>query len=132
MKRTRQALIEIAGAMAEGQIERLRDLRKMVVDFDLTRAASDSDASLFTALYLAKRLTADVWENLATDASFEFDEAQLNSFAVGFGGVLQDIMSEGTKNHLLVNSLGETAIQLYQYFAEISADPSRFQKGGQK
>ena len=55
------------------------------MDLDLPEEASKVDDALFLALYLGKRLTGDVWENLATDASFDFDEDQLKTFVISFG-----------------------------------------------
>ena len=100
------------------------------MDLDLTKIAPNVNTSLFTALYLSKMLTGDVWENLATDASFEFDEEKLTDFTMRFGNILQDTLAENTKNRSIVNRTGEILKWLYEYFANISQNPDLVHKGG--
>ncbi len=129
MEKMREELLEIAGRMANKEAEGLRDLRKKIVDRDLPEEASKVDDALFLALYLAKRLTGDVWENLATDASFDFDEDKLKPFTISLGEVLQTILSEDTGNQTIVNKLGDLTRCLYGYFYKISLDPGLARKG---
>lgn len=130
MKKMRLRITEIAKGMAAGETESLRELREFVVDLDLTKIAPNVNTSLFTALYLSKMLTGDVWENLATDASFEFDEEKLTDFTMRFGNILQDTLAENTKNRSIVNRTGEILKWLYEYFANISQNPDLVHKGG--
>lgn len=132
MKTTRQELLRIAQGMADRDIGCLRQLRTLVVDMDLTEEASICDSALFLALYLAKRLTGDVWENLATDASFDFNEEDLIPFITPLGEALQAILSENRKNDQIVEKLGELTQWLYAYFYAISQNPGRVQKGGSR
>ena len=129
MEKTHQTLLNIAKDMASGDIEGLRKLRTMVVDLDLTKEISD-DYHVFTVLYLSKKLTGDVWENLATDASFDFDEEQLKEFTIGFGSILLDMLTKNAKILLNMDKLSEPIKLLYTYFAKISADPNIVQRGG--
>lgn len=121
--------MDIAKRMSNSEIEALRDLRREIVDIDLPNEASDADNALFLALYLAKRLTGDVWENLATDASFDFDEDKLKPFTISLGEALQTILSEDTGNHTIVNKLGDLTRCLYGYFYKISHKPGLVKKG---
>jgi hypothetical protein len=124
MGKSREDLLDIVGRMANGDLEGLRDLRKEIVDLDLPDEASSADNALFLALYLAKRLTGDVWENLATDASFDFDEEKLKPFAISLGEAIKAILSAEAGNDKIVNKLGELARCLYGYFYKISYNPS--------
>ncbi len=116
MERIREEILEIAGRMANEEVQGLCDLRKKIVDLDLPEEASKVDDALFLALYLGKRLTGDVWENLATDASFDFDEDQLKTFVISSGEALQSILSNDTGDHIIINKLGELTRCLYGYF----------------
>lgn len=128
----RNELIKIANSMVEGQAGYLFKLRELVVDLDLTAEASKEDIPLFLALYLSKKLTSDVWENLATDASFNFSEDTLSPFTISFGEMLSEILNKRTSELTTFNKLGETAKCLYGFFARISEDPSLIlTKGGQ-
>jgi len=129
MEKIREELMEIARRMSNSEIEALRDLRREVVDLDLPEEASRTDNALFLALYLAKRLTGDVWENLATDASFDFNENQLTPFTISLGEAIQTILSDDTGNHEIVNKFGELTRCLYGYFYKISLDPGLVRKG---
>ena len=129
MENSREDLLNIAGRMAKGEVEALRDLRRDIVDLDLPNKASNPDNALFLALYLAKRITGDVWENLATDASFDFNEGKLETFTISFGEALQTILSRDTGNHNIVNNLGDLTRCLYEYFYKISLNPGLVRKG---
>lgn len=129
MEHSREDLLSIAGRMAKGEVEGLRDLRREIVDLDLPNEASNPDDGLFLALYLAKRITGDVWENLATDASFDFNEDKLSRFTISFGEALQTILSRDTGNHDIVNKLGDLTRCLYGYFYRISHNPGLVKKG---
>ena len=129
MENSREDLLNIAGRMAKGEVEALRDLRREIVDLDLPNEASNPDNALFLALYLAKRITGDVWENLATDASFDFDEDKLKPFTISLGEALQTILSEDGGNHTVVNKLGDLTRCLYGYFYKISHKPGLVKKG---
>lgn len=129
MGKSREDLLDIVRRMAEGEVEGLRDLRREIVDLDLPEEASSADNALFLALYLAKRLTGDVWENLATDASFDFDEDKLKHFTISWGEALQTILSEDTGNQTIVNKLGDLTRCLYGYFYKISHNPGLVKKG---
>lgn len=129
MENSREDLLNIAGRMAKGEVEALRDLRREIVDLDLPNEASNPDNALFLALYLAKRITGDVWENLATDASFDFNEGKLETFTISFGEAIQTILSRDTGNHDIVNNLGDLTRCLYGYFYRISHNPGLVKKG---
>jgi hypothetical protein len=129
MENIREELMGIAKRMSNSEIEALRDLRSEVVDLDLPGEAQRADNALFLALYLAKRLTGDVWENLATDASFDFDEDKLKPFTISLGDALQIILSDDPGNHTIVNKLGDLTQCLYGYFYRISHNPGLIKKG---
>ncbi|MEW6660113.1 MAG: hypothetical protein AB1424_15765 [Thermodesulfobacteriota bacterium] len=130
MEKSREDLLNIARRMANGEVEGLCDLRGEIVDLDLPYEASIPDNVLFLALYLAKRITGDVWENLATDASFDFDEDKfLKAFTTSFGEALQTILSDDPANHTIVNKLGDLTRCLYGYFYKISLNPGLVKKG---
>jgi hypothetical protein len=129
MEKTREELMEIARRMSNSEIEALRDLRRKVVDLDLPDEAARVDNALFLALYLAKRLTGDVWENLATDASFDFDEDTLKRFTISLGEAIQNILSDDAGNHKIVNQFGDLTRCLYGYFYKISHNPGLVKKG---
>jgi hypothetical protein len=130
MEKFRENLLETAKRMANKEIGSLRELRKMVVDQDLTKAASTADDKLFLALYLSKKLTGDVWANLFTDASFEFDEEKIQDFKVWLGEAVQGILSdEGLEAQLLADRLGKMTKFLYSLFYDISQNPSLVIKG---
>jgi len=130
MGKSREDLLKIARRMANGEVEGLRDLRREIVDLDLPDEASSTDDALFLALYFAKRLTGDVWENLATDASFDLPrEDKLERFTISFGEAIQIIFSEGNANQSIVNKLGDLTRCLYGYFYKISHNPDLVRKG---
>jgi hypothetical protein len=126
---TREELMGIARRMSNSETGALQDLRREIVDLPLPDEASSADNALFLALYLAKRLTGDVWENLATDASFDFDEGKLKTFTISLGEAIQTILSDDTGNHGIVNKLGELTLCLYGYFHKISHNPGLVKKG---
>lgn len=121
--------MDIVGRMAKGEVEALRDLRREIVDLDLPNQSLSPDNALFLAIYLAKRITGDVWENLATDASFDFNEDILKTFTISLGEALQTILSDDPANHTITNKLGELTRCLYEYFHKISLNPGRVKKG---
>lgn len=128
----RSELLRISKCMAEGDTKYLHELRKLVVDLDLTETAPEANNTLFLALYISKRLTLDVWENLATDASFDFYRETLKSFVVFFGESLQGILLNGTEPKLIFDNLGKSTRWLFNHFYEISMNPEKIGKGGRK
>lgn len=128
---SRPELLEIAKGMASGNVKYLHDLRKEVVDLDLTTEATKVDKAIFLSYYFSKKLTEDIWENLATDASFEFNEDKLSSFTAHFGEILIDVLAGEEEIQSVTERLGELARWLYLYFHKISLDPSLIGKGGQ-
>ena len=128
----RSELIKISKCMAEGNTNCLHELRKLVVDLDLTERAPEADNALFLALYISKRLTLDVWENLATDASFDFYRENLKPFVVLLGKSLQGILLNGTDHKLIFDNLGESTRWLFNHFYEISMKPEIVGKGEEK
>lgn len=129
MEEIRQNLLDISSGMASGKIESLRELRKLVVDLDLTKEAFNSDSTLFFVLYISKKLIGDVWKNLGTDSSFEFDEEKLTEFTISFGEVLHGLVSDGAQIQLIIDRLGKMTKWLYEYFARISSNPNLVFKG---
>lgn len=129
MEKIRENLLETARRMANKEIGSLRELRKMVVDQDLTKAAAIADDKLFLALYLSKKITGDVWANLFTDASFEFDEEKIQDFKVWLGEAVRGILSEGSETQLIDDRLGKLTRFLYGLFYEISQKPGLVIKG---
>ena len=119
------AIKAIADKMAEGETRYLRELRKLVVDLDLPQMARKIDIKLFTALFFSKLFIAEIWENLATDASFDFnaDEDRLKKLTIELGGVLQDIFSDNFTDSLISFRMGKIIKGLYGYFQEISDNP---------
>lgn len=130
MERIRGELLEIASRMVNKEIESLRELRKKVVDLDLTRKAPEVDNALFLALYMSKKLTGEVWENLFTDASFEFPEKKLEDFTIWLGEALQGILSYEFESQIIASRLGNLTRWLYDYFFQISLNPGLVNKGG--
>jgi hypothetical protein len=128
----RSELLRISKGMAEGDTKCLHELRKLVVDLDLTERAPEADNTLFLALYISKRLTLDVWENLATDASFDFERETLKPFVVLLGASLQGILLNGTEPKLIFDNLGNSTRWLFNHFYEISMNPRKVGKGGEK
>ncbi|MBU1168700.1 MAG: hypothetical protein KKD44_03960 [Proteobacteria bacterium] len=119
----REEFSKIAKKMAAGDVEGLFSLRSLVVDLRLSKNAAKLDDPMhFLAIYLSKKIISDVWENLATDASFDFDLEKLQDFAKQFGEILINllIVKDVKQNEY---RLGETVKWLFKYFSEISADP---------
>jgi len=127
---SREELFEMANRMTNGEIESLRQLRKKVVDLDLTQLSTKIEDTLFGAIFFSKKITGDIWANLFTDASFEFDEQKLREFTISFGKTLKDMLSDGVENKSLASQLGNLACRLYKYFYECSSNPRHLTEGG--
>jgi len=126
----------IAYKMAEGngQVEYLRKLRKLVVGKDLTEFACNHNLKLFAALFFSTLITTEIWENLATDASFDYDEEaeRLRQITKSFGCFLQDIFAHDMDSSSPVFKFAEILKNLYSYFKEISDNPELVYKGDKK
>lgn len=127
---SREELFEMANHMTNGEIESLRKLRKKVVDLDLTQLSPKIEDKLFGAIFFSKKITGDIWANLFTDASFEFDEQKLKEFTISFGETLKVMLSDGGDNKSLASQLGNLACRLYKYFHECSSSPRHLTEGG--
>ena len=127
---SREELLEMANRMTNGEIESLRKLREKVVDIDLTQLAPKIEDTLFGAIFFCKKITGDIWANLFTDASFEFDEKKLKEFTISFGETLKIMLSNGVDNKPLSSQLGSLACRLYKYFYECSSKPGHLTEGG--
>ncbi|MBZ5529748.1 MAG: hypothetical protein LAN71_17865 [Acidobacteriia bacterium] len=127
---SREELFEMANRMTNGEIESLRKLRKTVVDLDLTQLSPKIEDTLFGAIFFSKKITGDIWANLFTDASFEFDEQKLKEFTISFGETLKVMLSDGVDNKSLSFQLGNLACRLYKYFYECSINPGHLTEGG--
>ncbi len=125
----RDIILGILGEMTGGEVEGFRNLRKLVVDLNLTEVVENTGDSLFLTLYLAKKLTADAWENLATDASFNLNEEDLEDFTRNLGKVLSNLL-EDAEGPQFITGLADTVKWLYKYFYEISSNPEKVLKQG--
>ena len=126
----RNLIENIAIRMREEETEALIDLRKLFVDFDIKIVADAVDEGFFLVLYVNKKLTKDVWLNLATDASFDFPLDKLNEFVVFFGDAILGMLNNSEAENMRgFRALGKAYKLLYQFFLKVEENPTNMLKG---
>jgi hypothetical protein len=129
-----QVQIKTNEMLEEGrEIKNLLEIRRLLVDFSIVEIAPFVDSHTLTVIYLVKKILADVWVNLGTDATFEMKEVknELTSFAYHLARFLQAAFAEPTPE---LERLWLNLTEMIQNYTDAleSVQSRIFQYGGKK
>lgn len=103
----------------------LHELRTEVASLELLDFYEKNEPRVFFILYISKRILADVWKNLATDATLDYPEKGLDSFAQNFGRFIRASLSGDS-----AKGLDYLSKAIIEYFSLLSKLNKSFSKGG--
>lgn len=93
LESTMSNLKQLSRQMRQEEVDSLDSLRRLREEMDvldLTECRQQTDVKTFGVLYLIKRSINEIWETLATDASFEFPpDPLLQDVVKEFGGFIE-------------------------------------------
>lgn len=107
------------------KISFLTSLRALTVDLTLHRYISILDERELSVLYLVRNLVNDVFTDLATDASFGFEEVlgEAGEFAVNLGRFIHCVLNEaGKRDEKALKALFEAIKNYHQALVKVEEE----------
>lgn len=126
LEELKKELLDIANKIIEGKEDEktrddaLRKFRNLLVDQYLLVFINEVDPSTLSTLYISKKLINDVWSNLATDASFDFELVDHKDFSFNFAYFIKYAL-EG-KDEKAILKLYEAVKYYYEILAKLKEE----------